>query len=160
MRRLAALALLLAPLAGCRTAAPAPGAPGPAGVAAQQARWTSARVASYTFTYERQCFCTAETSGPFVVTVENGRVTSVRRLAGGLTPEGQPLPGAEDTRATNRLRVEDFFALVRGAYDEGAATVRATYDDRLGYPTSIWIDRDTRLADEEIGYRITALRRL
>ena len=115
---------------------------------------------SYVYTLERQCFCTAETRGPFVVTVRDGRVAEVRRLAGGMTPDGQPVAGALDPAPQNRLTIDDLFALVRGAHRDGAARIDATYDARLGHPTRVWIDRSAQMADEEIGYVVTNLRRL
>ena len=158
------LVALLA-LPACRTLRPSSSEPTEAVASTRAAssanaqKWRAANVRAYTFTYERQCFCTAEVRGPFVVTVENGAVASVRRLAGGMTPDGTPAPGAEDRRPENRLRVEDFFALLDGAFAENAAEVRVAYDRRLGFPTSVWIDRDRQMADEEVGYRLTDLRR-
>jgi hypothetical protein len=32
-----------------------------------------------------------------------------------------------------------------------------TYDTELGYPVSIYIDVDERMADEEVSYSVTAL---
>lgn len=157
--RLLVFFLLLAALPACSAVRPATPAEGLPGVQANARKWAAANVRNYTFTYERQCFCTAETRGPFVVTVANGQVASVRRLAGGMTPDGQPMAGPEDTRPENRLRIEDFFDLITGAHRDGVAEVRTAYDARLGFPTSIWIDRDEGIADEEIGYQISNLRR-
>lgn len=151
--------LLFAALPACSVVSPSTPPEGAAAVQANARKWAAANVRGYTFTYERQCFCTAETRGPFVVTVTNGQVASVRRLAGGMTSDGQPMAGPEDTRPENRLRIEDFFALLTGAHRDGAAEVRAVYDARLGFPTSIWIDRDRQMADEEVGYQLSDLRR-
>ena len=54
-------------------------------------------------------------------------------------------------------RVQGLFEEIAAAYAAGAATVRVTYDERLGYPTSIWIDQDPMMADEETGYTVSAL---
>ena len=42
--------------------------------------------------------------------------------------------------------------------EEAAAQVELEFDPELGYPTSVGIDYDTMMADEEIAYRVSDLR--
>jgi hypothetical protein len=55
--------------------------------------------------------------------------------------------------------VDDLFALIVWA-TERDATVRARYDEALGYPTAIFIDYDTALIGDELDVRLTRLRAL
>lgn len=152
------LAALLVPLAGC----PAPAEADPtlddptaggvvtnpvtadnADLAAARDKWRAATPQAYTMTLRRSCFCMVpDDTGPFAVTVAGGDLASVR------------LAGAEvdDDRG---MTVEALFELIEEAYAEGAESVKAEYDPTLGYPTNVYIDYSTQLADEEIGYMVS-----
>ncbi|WP_420454637.1 DUF6174 domain-containing protein [Rubrivirga sp.] len=155
------LAALLIPLAGCpapaTVEAPDEGFPdGPAlggapaerspDLDAARARWADAGLDAYAMTLQRICFCPSpDYTGPFAVVVRDGAVESVR------------LDGAavDDERGAT---VADLFDLIDEAYEKGAAAVDVTYDPEMGYPTSVGIDYDARMADEEIAYRVSDLR--
>ena len=113
-------------------------------LAIARAMWTDAALGGYTMTITRSCFCPPEYRGPYTVAVDGGEVASV-------TYEGRPAEVGEPPT------VDALFALLESAYAEGAARVDVTYHDELGYPLELWIDRDERLADEEIGYAISEL---
>jgi hypothetical protein len=163
MPRLLLLAALLPLLAaGCtpRTAPPAPAGPvagpdepalpgegaTPDDLAAARARWAAAGLDAYRYTVSRQCFCPPEYSGPYEATVRDGALAS-------LTYAGRPADMQQFAVPT----VEGLFDQIAGAYASGASSVRVTYDARLGYPTTLWIDQDPMMADEETGYTISAL---
>ena len=159
MCRLAVLAVLLVPLAGCPApaevtptdsvpmAAGDPAERDPALDAARQ-RWEAADLGAYRLTLRRVCFCPSpDYTGPFEVTVAGAEVQSVR------------LNGAA-VDAERGMSVEALFDLIDQAYERGAASVTVAYDPDLGYPTSIGIDYDVRMADEEIGYRVSEVRAL
>ncbi len=156
------LAALLMSLAGC--AAPAPveapdegfpnqpvlgsGAPAERSpdLDAARARWADAGLDAYAMTLQRICFCPSpDYTGPFDVVVRDGGLESVR------------LNGAA-VESERGMTVAGLFDLIDEAYDKGAETVDVAYDPELGHPTSIGIDYDTRMADEEIAYRVTDLR--
>ena len=159
MLRFAAALLLLAPLSGC----PAPdevtldeelpllsGEPAPVSPELEQARqrWQAAGLSDYQMTLRRMCFCPSpDYTGPFEVTVRDGDVSRVR------------LSGAR-VDAERGVSVEALFALIDDAYERGAVEVALSFHPELGYPTSIGIDYDRQMADEEIGYRVSDLARL
>lgn len=159
MLRLLAFALLLAPLTGCP--APAEVTPGEQypvieGQAAERSpdleaarqRWQDADMDGYRMTLQRVCFCPVpDYTGPFAVTVRDGEVASVLLQGAGVDAE-------------RGMSVDALFALIDDAYDRGAVEVEVKFDDELGYPTSIGIDYDFQMADEEIGYRVSDLARL
>lgn len=159
MLRLLAFAALLAPLTGCP--APAEVTPGEQypiveGEAAEVApdleaarqRWRDAAMDDYQMTLQRICFCPVpDYTGPFEVTVRDGDVSTVM------------LEGAS-VDAERGVSVDALFALIDDAYERGAVEVALEFDPELGYPTSVGIDYDFQMADEEIGYRVSDLRRL
>ena len=159
--RLASLLVLLVPLGGCPAPAevgpiegPVIGPQIPSGPAAERSpdldaardRWADAGLDTYTMTLQRICFCPSpDYTGPFEVTVRDGAVETVR------------LDGAtvDDERGVS---VDDLFALIEEAYERNAARVELEFHPELGYPTSLGIDYDTMMADEEIAYRVSDLR--
>jgi len=154
-------AVLLVPLAGCPAPVNVPPTDGPVGpppadasgtpaerspeLDAARQRWEDAGLDAYRFTLQRICFCPSpDYTGPFEVAVRHGAIDTVR-LDGAIV---------EDDRA---VTVGDLFALLEEAYDREAERVDVAFDPVLGYPTSISIDYSSRMADEEIGYRVSAL---
>lgn len=135
---------------GCtpRLAPPTPTGPvqgaGPDDLAEARARWEAVDVSDYTYTIERQCFCPEQYRGPFAVQVEDGAITEAT-WSGGAAGDDVEIP-----------TVEALFQLIARSYAEGADEVRVTYDGPRGYPTSVWIDRSRGMADEEVGYTVSA----
>lgn len=147
---LSAVLFVAAALGGCRASAPptASGAGGgPERVEQARGRWDAAAPAAYRFTLHRSCFCPPEFRGPFLVTVRDGHVAAVEY-------EGAPID------AERALTVDDLFTLLAEAYGRDAERVEATFDPDLGYPTSLFVDYEAQMADEEVGYTVTALRPL
>ena len=99
-------------------------------------------------TYRVVCFCTPETTGPWTVRVEDGRVTRVSGPTPGMAPTGGP------------KTVAALFGEIREARRVGADSVAVTYDPTDGHPVSLRIDRSFQMADEEVAYEITAFTRL
>lgn len=154
MRR-AILLLLTAFLSACGGSTPsAPTPPATADdrtqtVAALQSAWQAWRAsgpASYRYTYRRSCFCLAR--GPVVVTVRDRQLESVVDAQ-----TGAPVPPDQLPLYTT---VDGLFALLFQAVDERAWDIRASYDGSLGYPREGYVDRSTQIADEELGFSVSA----
>jgi hypothetical protein len=111
-----------------------------------RARWRSQDILDYSFTFRRSCFCAPSALEPAVVTVHRGEIVSVQRAA-----DGAPQDPA------SYYTIEGLFDLLQDAIDQGAASLSATYDSALGYPTSAYIDRSEMIADEELGFQATDL---
>ena len=116
----------------------------PTDLASARARWAAVGPDAYTMTLSRSCFCPEEYRGPYRVSVRGGTVTRVEM-------NGQTLP------ADRALSVEALFALLEDATARPAERIDVTYDARLGYPTSVAIDYDARIADEEVAYTVRDL---
>jgi len=52
--------------------------------------------------------------------------------------------------------VEILFEEIQGAIDDNAYEIRVTYDPTFGYPTSVYIDYELMMADEELGVGINS----
>jgi hypothetical protein len=109
--------------------------------------WQDAGFDSYALTIERMCFC--PDIGPYVVTVIDGEVASV-------TSQGKDVPLDDELLRTWPLTVEDLFAEVDDAQAH-ADDVAVRYDEELGYPTRIAIDRLENAIDDEMTYVVRSL---
>jgi hypothetical protein len=110
--------------------------------------WAAQGLLSYRFRFQRICFCGPDATAPLAVVVSRNRVISVTRAETGepVTP-GEFLP----------LTIERLFDEIERAIDQDAAALTVRYDPVRGYPLSIDIDRDFRIADEEVYYRASDL---
>ena len=112
-------------------------------------RFSSMVGASYAYDYSNVCFCLVDTTRPVRVVVRDRQVVSVTSI-----DDGAPVPRE---RWGDYLTVEQIFDAIQEAFDQNAASVRAVYDERLGYPRDVFIDLDERLADEERGFIVDNL---
>ncbi|HLT47333.1 MAG TPA: DUF6174 domain-containing protein [Rubricoccaceae bacterium] len=125
---------------------PAPGDTTRAALDAARARWEAAGLDDYRFVYQVTCFCPEEARGPFALTVRDGVV--VEALF-----QGRAMDPADPRFAT----VDALFETLAEAFDRGAASVRVTYDAALGYPAEAYVDYETMVADEELGFAVRDL---
>lgn len=142
MCRIVALTALAAFGFACGPAGPS----GPLGEA--QARlndarrtWRAQSVNSYSFVYARFCLCVPDALEPVRIVVRGQRVESVVTVS----------TGASRSPAEFRT-IDGLFDMIQGAIDDGVASVVAEYDPRLGFPRTVYIDVDARLADEEVAF--------
>jgi hypothetical protein len=55
--------------------------------------------------------------------------------------------------------IDGYFDFIQKAHDEHAARIDVTYDSAIGYPTSITYDGSVMIADDEVLYQISEVRR-
>jgi len=55
----------------------------------------------------------------------------------------------------NLLSVNEIFDVIENAYNSGAEEVNVTYDEEYGYPTSVFINQDFNMQDEEVYYNLS-----
>ncbi len=117
--------------------------------------WKDQGLRNYDFTLVRQCFCPEDWRGPVNIQVRNGAAVSVTYVSGGAAVTG----GKFDNSDT----IDKLFTILKDAYtgkgefNQKAETVNVTYDARMGYPTTFYIDVSQAIADEEQGYTVTNL---
>ncbi len=112
-----------------------------------RARWEAARVTSYTFRFERSCYCATPWVRPMRIQVRDGAVVEAV-----FADDGEPLP-AEIEPPT----IELLFDEVQSAIDREAHSIMASYDPVLGYPTDVSIDLIEEAVDEEMAFRVPSL---
>ena len=121
-------------------------------LAAARARWRAAGLSSYEYGYRKFCECHPDTPPETVVSVRDDAVTNVRHRPVGYPQE---VPG-DPTRFKYYWTIDGLFDLLQAAEGRGA-TVRASYDAKLGYPTQIYIDYDANFIGDELDVRLTAV---
>jgi hypothetical protein len=111
-----------------------------------RALWESRNINNYEFEFEWSCFCLVERTMPVRITVENNRITRVA--------------SAEENRDLERRRYDDYrtidglFDFLADAYRR-AEDVRVEYHPIEGYPTSVYVDYQRIVADEELGFTVS-----
>lgn len=111
------------------------------------ARWDSANVSSYAFTFRYSCFCPPQVSQEVRITVRHDSVISVLDTAG---------VAVDTTWYRNYLTVDRMFASIRITIGNVPDSISASYDAQLGYPTHISVDPSRQTVDEEFAFRVTA----
>lgn len=109
-------------------------------------KWQDAGIDNYSMTLARSCFCRDDTIRPVNLDIKNDKV-----VAATYADTGEPVPADN----INQLSVDDLFSTIKKALSSGAAAVDVTYDPTYGYPTSIYIDQNRMMADEEMGFSIS-----
>ena len=118
-------AVVLLTGAACRSGTTAPTSQ----LADARARWARVGPASYQYTITRACECTAEMSGPVVVTVRTGAVESRQYTQTGASVAPQYVQAFPN--------VEGLFTIIEQAIANGTKPLTVRYDPALGYPTRI-----------------------
>jgi hypothetical protein len=109
-------------------------------VAARQV-WRVAGPRDYRFRFRQSCFCAPAVTAPVLLTVRGAEVVSAVYAEDGRTVAPSDLGRYPS--------VEELFTRVEQAIATEAYEIRASYDPRLGYPTSVFVDQSRTMADEE-----------
>ncbi len=134
--------------------------------------WDVSGFDSYTYVIDRPCFCLVDENAvePFkyYITVVDGEVTKVEsRVRQFFLEEGQTDIQEEEVlveldRETNGylfITIDDVIDTVEAAEHRGVASLSVEQDTMRGYPTSVAIDYDQFIADEELYYDISKVKR-
>jgi hypothetical protein len=155
-RAVTVVALLMAcavALSGCgaRYGVAHDGSPEPASVSTGTAdpqasgAWPAYGVENYSYTLRIGCFC-IDRGVPVTVTVRDGKVVDAVYVHKGIG-HAAGAPAAQFMRVT----IND---IIDAANTRHAYQVKVRWPDGQDYPTSVWVDKDANMADEEIGYSI------
>jgi hypothetical protein len=109
------------------------------------APWPAYEVDDYTFTLRTACFC-ADGGIAVIVTVRDGEAVGAV-----YAHRGRGHAAGDDAGDWMRVSIDD---VIDAANNENAAQVRVRWPQGQDYPTSVWVDRDADMADDEIGYSI------
>lgn len=111
---------------------------------AAEALWKQKRPEHYAYQLQPSCFCPPEFTQPIAIRVFKGLVQQAD-----LVTSKKSLPS---DRKADAKTIDDLFKLIREAINRPAASVQVSYDPNYGFPSSISIDLDQMMADEEIYY--------
>ena len=111
--------------------------------------WESNGVADYQFVYQKICFCAPPDVAPVTVSVSQGTIVAVTLVDSGLS--------VTEADLERYSTIEDLFDLIQDAIDRDAYKISVEYDADLGYPLEANIDYDSRMADEEQGFKASGL---
>jgi len=111
--------------------------------ALNRAKWSAQHIDTYSFEYRRaSCECLPEWLVPVRITVVDGQVTSVIKIATGDTV---PAPAF-------RLTIDSLFAELANTLEQKPYRLTVTYDGTLGYPATVSVDYDRQMVDDEGGF--------
>ncbi len=138
----------------------------------QRIRWELNRWENYTFKIYRPCFCVVDEFDveplTYYVTVENGEAVKVEKKVIGFFADDQNPEVREEEmiveldRATSGylfITLDDVIQTAEDAELQGVASLTAEYDTMRGYPTLLSIDYNSMIADEELHFEISEVRR-
>jgi hypothetical protein len=100
----------------------------------------------YAFTLDVSCFC-AGAGTPIRVTVVDGEVTEAVYAA-----NGRGVKKGDEADGRMAVTIDE---VIDAANDTEAASVEVTWPEGQDYPSSVNVDQDERMADEEIGYGVS-----
>jgi hypothetical protein len=112
-------------------------------------RWAASGPSHYQMRVTIQCYCPL-LAAPVVAEVQDAAVTALV-FADSLSVPADTLPYGRF------ITVERLFALVREAISQNAARLQANYATGTGYPTSVSVDYDRTVADDELDVRVDVL---
>lgn len=120
-----------------------------------RARWEAYGLENYTIEQTRTCECALPYT--FTVVVRSGEVVDVLYEL----PEDEKRWPVNDyeTVLANAMTIDSLFALIESERPS-AANIDVAYHAKYGYPTEVFIDRDERIADEEIIRSVADLKKL
>lgn len=117
-----------------------------AALEAAEAVWKQQQPQHYAYQLQPSCFCPPEYTQPIAIRVFKGKIQQAD-----LVTSKKPLPPERKAEAKT---IEALFKLIREAINRPAASVKVTYDAQYGFPSSISIDLDQMMADEEMYYSV------
>ncbi len=119
----------------------------------RKAQWTANEPSSYSYTVDRECYCTPDYREPYTVTIDQGfRSFGYSRTfeTPNLTRAGGP---------PEPVAIQDLFQLLNNAALHADA-LSVSYDSEFGYPETIRIDWQEAQADDEQYFTIRDFRQL
>ncbi len=109
-------------------------------------KWEALAVDSYSYTFQISCFCRREATLPKAVQVVDGKIVKVDGAS------------YDEYEHWGIQTIDQLFDLIEEAEKDKVHRLEAEYDPDKGYPSSVYIDRDLMMADEEMGYYVSDLK--
>ena len=113
-----------------------------ANLSAARTRWSVNDIVEYEYRYARSCECLPTDLTAPTIEVRDGVIVRVWDERTGAT--------APADRHAWYFTVDDLFAEIEQAIDQDVHELEVAYHPSLGHPTTLIIDYDARMADEEL----------
>jgi hypothetical protein len=108
--------------------------------------WGEQDLRDYTYVFRWSCFCLPEYTAPVNIKVEQGKWSDISFAL----DDKSVLKENWDRYKT----IEELFEILDDAFRQDAKEIHVSYDSDLGYPTSVFIDYNELIADEERGFNV------
>jgi hypothetical protein len=102
---------------------------------------------NYDMTFERVCYCRDYYRGPFRVQVRGGQVQSATYVSDSSAVDADTLSGL--------ITVGGIFGQIQTAINGKYYDLQVAYNETAGYPTSVYSDQSSMIADDEMTYLIS-----
>jgi hypothetical protein len=112
-------------------------------------KWNKQGYDSYTFNYNRSCFC-PWASVTFNVKVISDKITYLADLAGNVI--------VDSTEFQYFYTIDRLFDLLEEADKQNAAQLDYSFNKDFGYPEHIYVDYSEQIADDESSFTIDSLK--
>ncbi|WP_163832097.1 DUF6174 domain-containing protein [Spartinivicinus ruber] len=113
-------------------------------VATYLSKWYEDNYSNYSYTYRKFCFC-PDSGKSFTVDVRDNEVKKVT-----YTDTNESVP---ESYMRTFDTIDGLFAYLVKA-NKSAHKINVQFNERFGNPSSVYIDHDPRIADEETAYSI------
>ena len=115
-------------------------------------RWNKYDLHNYTIIQKFSCFCPQR--GPYKIFVVNDQINDV------LDINADTLLSKEKINNNHLLTIDELFKLVKSIAPDSVSYLSIEYEERFGYPSTIFVDPNSQIADEEYGYKTYSLERI
>lgn len=109
----------------------------------------------YRFQYQRICFCDPCMISDMQVMVKNNRVKNISLVDEKDTDCNKK--GFLDSLDRNSLTIDDLFKEIRNGFNLNYDEIKVKYHKTYGYPTSIYLNPNRGLGDDEISFHVKCL---
>ncbi len=116
----------------------------PSGETLTLSEWKSGAVGDYEFEQQVNCFCAAPAGRFHRLTVRDGEIVTAVDLRSG--------QGLNSSQFHFFKTIQELIEFAESIDPDSVARLDVEFDPVLKYPSSIYVDYDERIADEEIGY--------
>ena len=128
-------------------------------------KWKLKQLTHYQFNFAWSCFCTEEATQQVTITVKYGRVIRIKKITNNEEISLNQNEGIETSPSRppvpfKYLSVEGLFRWMDSELKKSPYSITASYDSEYGYIKSAFVDRIQEMADEEMGFSITAFEEL
>jgi len=105
-------------------------------------RWIAQNIVDYRYILENSCFCIPEVTQPVKIEVRDGKRVAIAAVKDGRS--------VNEEYFTHYDTIPKLFDLIQTEQDKKPSKIFVSYDLKLGFPVSIFVDRSENIADEEI----------